>query len=101
ILPPLTNFHNGPTGMIYNPGTALGKKWLNKFFVVEFVGNPARSPIWSFSLKPKGASFELGSDEAIVTGMLPTGIRFGPDGAMYAADWINGWEIGRASCRGR
>lgn len=91
ILPPLTNFHNGPTGMIYNPGTALGKKWLNKFFVVEFVGNPARSPIWSFSLKPKGASFELGSDEAIVTGMLPTGIRFGPDGAMYAADWINGW----------
>lgn len=91
ILPPLTNFHNGPTGMVYNPGTALGKKWQNKFFVVEFVGTPARSPIWAFSLKPKGASFELGSDEAIVTGLLPTGIRFGPDGALYAADWINGW----------
>lgn len=91
ILPPIQNFHNGPTGMIYNPGTALGKKWQNKFFVVEFVGNPARSPIWAFGLKPKGASFELDGDQNIVNGILPTGIRFGPDGALYAADWINGW----------
>ncbi|ODS78086.1 MAG: heme-binding protein [Cytophagaceae bacterium SCN 52-12] len=91
ILPPIVNFHNGPTGMQYNPGTALGKKWQNKFFVVEFVGNPARSPIWAFGLKPKGASFELDGDQNIVNGILPTGIRFGPDGALYAADWINGW----------
>jgi quinoprotein glucose dehydrogenase len=41
------------------PGTALGSEWKNKFFLVEFVGNPARSPIWSFGLKPKGASFVL------------------------------------------
>jgi quinoprotein glucose dehydrogenase len=91
ILPPIQNFHNGPTGMIYNPGTALGKKWQNKFFVVEFVGNAARSPIWAFGLQPKGASFELNGDQNIVNGILPTGIRFGPDGALYAADWINGW----------
>ncbi|MDT7829990.1 HEAT repeat domain-containing protein [Pricia sp. S334] len=92
IMPPIQNFHNGPTGMQYNPGTALGKKWLNKFFLVEFVGNPDRSPIWAFDLKPKGASFELGSDEKILTGVLPTGIEFGPDGALYVADWINGWN---------
>ncbi len=91
IIPPIVNFHNGPTGMHYNPGTALGKKWQNKFFIVEFVGNPARSPIWAFGLKPKGASFELDGDQNIVNGILPTGIRFGPDGALYAADWINGW----------
>ena len=24
--------------------------------------------------------------------MLATGIDFGPDGAMYVADWINGWD---------
>ncbi|KAA2216462.1 HEAT repeat domain-containing protein [Maribacter flavus] len=91
IIPPIQNFHNGPTGMLYNPGTALGKKWLDKFFLVEFVGDPSRSHIWSFDLKPKGASFELGSDQSILTGVLPTGIAFGPDGALYLADWINGW----------
>ncbi|WP_209405426.1 HEAT repeat domain-containing protein [Pseudozobellia sp. WGM2] len=91
IIPPIQNFHNGPTGMIYNPGTALGKDWLDKFFLVEFVGNPDRSNIWSFDLKPKGASFELDTDQSILSGVLPTGIQFGPDGALYLADWINGW----------
>ncbi len=38
IIPPIMNYHNGPTGMVYNPGTALGKDWKNKFFLVEFVG---------------------------------------------------------------
>ncbi len=91
IIPPIINFHNGPTGMVYNPGTALGSVWKNKFFLVEFVGNPSRSHVWAFSLKPKGASFELGEDIDVVSGILPTGIRFGPDGALYVADWINGW----------
>ncbi len=92
IIPPIVNFHNGPTGMAFNPGTALGKDWLNKFFLVEFVGDPGRSHIWSFDLKPKGASFELGTDQDIMSGVLPTGLRFGPDGALYFSDWINGWN---------
>lgn len=92
IIPPIMNFHNGPTGMAYNPGTALGKEWRDKFFLVEFVGNPSRSHIWSFDLKPKGASFELNKEEDILSGILPTGIRFAPDGALYIADWMNGWD---------
>ncbi len=92
ILPPIQNYHNGPTGMIFNPGTALGKKWLDKFFLVEFVGNPTNSHIWSFGLKQKGATFELDGEEDMLSGVLPTGIRFGPDGALYLADWINGWN---------
>jgi putative membrane-bound dehydrogenase-like protein len=91
IIPPIVNYHNGPTGMVFNPGTALGKEWMNKFFLVEFVGNPSRSHIWSFSLKPKGASFEFDEEVDVLSGILPTGIRFGPDGALYVADWINGW----------
>ncbi len=93
IIPPIMNYHNGPTGMVYNPGTALGSVWKNKFFLVEFVGNPARSPIWAFGLKPQGASFVLDGEQNIVSGILPTGIRFGPDGALYAADWVNGWNV--------
>lgn len=92
IIPPIKNFHNGPTGMVYNPGTALGKDWLNKFFLVEFVGDPSLSHIWAFDLNPKGASFELNQDLDVISGVLPTGIRFGPDGALYIADWISGWN---------
>jgi putative membrane-bound dehydrogenase-like protein len=92
IIPPIQNFHNGPTGMVYNPGTALGSKWKNNFFLVEFAGNPTRSNIWAFKLKPSGASFVLDQEEKVINGILPTGIRFGPDGALYMADWINGWD---------
>lgn len=92
ILPPIINYHNGPTGMVYNPGTALSRKWLDRFFLVEFVGTPARAHIWSFTLQPEGASFKLKEEVDMVSGILPTGIRFGPDGAMYVADWINGWD---------
>lgn len=91
IIPPIRNYHNGPTGMVYNPGTALGSTWKNSFFLVEFVGNPSRSHIWEFKLKPKGASFDFESEVDIVSGILPTGIEFGIDGSLYVADWINGW----------
>lgn len=91
ITPAIINYINGPTGMLYNPGTALSPKWKNTFFVVEFVGNPAKSGIHAFKLKPQGASFELAETEMIQSDMLPTGLDFGPDGALYAADWINGW----------
>ncbi|WP_304235442.1 HEAT repeat domain-containing protein [Jiulongibacter sediminis] len=91
FLPPIRNYHNGPTGMLYNPGTALGKDWLNKFFLVEFTGTPSRAHIWSFDLKQKGATFDFNSEVDMVNGVLATGIRFGTDGALYAADWINGW----------
>ncbi|MCY7352602.1 MAG: HEAT repeat domain-containing protein [Cytophagaceae bacterium] len=92
ITPTIANFVSGPAGMLYNPGTALSPKYKNTFFIAEFVGNPARSGIHSFKLKPKGASFELGEQKKILGNVLATGIDFGPDGAMYVADWINGWD---------
>ncbi len=92
ITPTLANFVSGPAGMRYNPGTALSPAYKNTFFIAEFVGNPAKSGIHSFKLKPKGASFELGEQKKILGNVLATGIDFGPDGALYVADWINGWD---------
>lgn len=91
ITPPLMNYHSGPTGMVYQPGTAWGDKWANRFFIAEFTGSPARSHIYAFKVQPQGASFEFVEEEAVLGGILATGIDFGPDGAMYLADWIDGW----------
>ena len=92
ITPCIANFVSGPTGMLYNPGTALGPEWKNTFFIGEFVGNPARSGIHAFKLTPSGATFALGEHKSILSGVLATGVDFGPDGAMYIADWIDGWD---------
>ena len=91
ILPPIINYVNGPTGMVYNPGTALSPKWYDHFFIAEFRGSPANSPIHAFTLKPKGASFELDTTYKLVEGLLPTGLDFSADGALYFGDWIDGW----------
>lgn len=93
FLPPIANYVNGPTGMVYNPGTALGPEWQDHFFISEFRGTASASPIHAFTLKPKGASFELDQTKEITKGLLPTGIEFGPDGAMYFGDWITGWGV--------
>ncbi len=92
ITPPILNYVSGPTGMVFNPGAGLGERWKDHFFVVEFVGSPASSGLHAFQLQHKGASFELTKTEKIVGSFLPTGIDFGPDGALYMADWVNGWN---------
>jgi len=92
FLPAIAQFVNGPTGLVYNPGTALSPKYYDHFFVAEFRGSPNNSPVHAFQMTPDGAGFALKSSEEVVKGLLPTGLDFGPEGALYIGDWINGWN---------
>ena len=91
ITPCIRNYHNGPTGMVYYPGTGLNDSFKNNFLVVEFPGSPARANIYGFRLSPKGASFDFKDERTIINGVLATGMDIGPDGALYFSDWMEGW----------
>ena len=92
ILPPVAAWHAGPSGMAYNPGTALSAEWRNHFFVTSFPGAPANARIYAFTLKEDGAGFAMDSEKVLLRGVLSVGLRIGPDGALYVADWITGWD---------
>ena len=92
ITPPIAPWHAGPAGFDYNPGTALNDAWRGYFFGAVFTGTPGGSSIQGFTLAPQGAGFRLAEDKLVVRGFQATGVKFGPDGALYMADWIIGWD---------
>ena len=92
VLPPIANWHAGPSGMAYNPGTALSDAWKNHFFVTSFVGSASTARVYAFKLEEKGAGFAMGPEQTLLKGILAVGLRIGPDGALYVTDWITGWD---------
>ena len=44
----------------------------------------------AFKVRPKGAAFEMYDERTIPGGGSSTGVAFGPDGAFYVTDWMNG-----------
>lgn len=89
ITPTNANYSDGPAGFAFNPGTALNDKYHNAFFVTEFPKGDLRS----FKVKPKGATFEMTDEHVVLSGPMNVGINFGPDGALYSADWGGGYPL--------
>ncbi|MBL9211840.1 MAG: HEAT repeat domain-containing protein [Opitutaceae bacterium] len=98
LLPPICNIEDGPSGIDYYPGTGLNPSYRGHLFITHFKGSIARSGVYTYTLKPKGASYEIGDSKPFMTSALPTDVKFGPDGRLYTSDWGDGWP---KSKRGR
>ncbi len=92
MLPPIANIADGPSGLAHDPGTGLPARYRDHFFLADFRGGAGNSGIRSFANKPKGATFELIDADQFAWSVLATDIDFGPDGAAYVSDWVNGWN---------
>ncbi len=92
-LPPIAILGNGPSGLTYHPGTGLVPQLKNHFLLANFSGSPANSGILAVTVKPKGAGFEMSTPTKPIWNTLVTDVEFGPDGALYVVDWVNGWGL--------
>jgi quinoprotein glucose dehydrogenase len=94
VVPPCGHIANGPAGFTYNPGvTQIPQRYQEHFFLCDFRGDGGKSGVHAFKLKPRGAAFEFAAKpEHFVWSVLATDCDFGPDGAFYVSDWVNGWE---------
>ncbi|MDH3650485.1 MAG: HEAT repeat domain-containing protein [Saprospiraceae bacterium] len=92
VLPPLALAPDGPAGLAYNPGTALGERWNGYFFASYFTGSSANSKIQAFKLDLKGSTYKVSSTEDVLVGIVSTGISFGPDGSLFINDWKDSYD---------
>ncbi|MEM0924434.1 MAG: PVC-type heme-binding CxxCH protein [Planctomycetota bacterium] len=97
IVPPIANFTDGPSGLAYYPGSGFGDTLQNRFLICDFRGGSSNSGVRSFRVEREGATFRQISDDQPIWSCLATDIAFGPDGALYVSDWVDGWDgLGKA-----
>lgn len=80
----LANYSAGPIGFEYNPGTALSDRFAHTFFLAE-----SSKQISALRFEATGAGFKMLDPQVVLTGPFITGLFFGPDGALYGANWGN------------
>jgi quinoprotein glucose dehydrogenase len=104
VMPAIAHLGNGPCGLTRDPGlTRLPDVWRGSFFLCDWRGGRANSPLLAFNVKAEGAGFRLGEVKDFLTGSLATDVTFGPDGRLYLADgvdWTRQPEGGRRAGMG-
>ncbi|MEM7391827.1 MAG: PVC-type heme-binding CxxCH protein, partial [Verrucomicrobiota bacterium] len=91
VIPPIAYIGGGPSGLAYYPGVGLDPRYENHFFMCDFHGAAGNSRIESWTVKPKGAGFEMVNSHTFLNKLLATDVTFGYDGKIYISDWIHGW----------
>lgn len=91
IVPCIENIADGPSGLTCYPGTGLTGDYANAFFLADFRGGPSNSGIRLIRTQPKGAFWEVERSEQPIWSILATDVDFGPDGAIWICDWVDGW----------
>jgi quinoprotein glucose dehydrogenase len=87
-VPCVARLGHGPSGVTYHPGVAaVPDRYKNHFFMCDYPGG-----VWSFEMRPKGASFEMVDLAKLVWNVNPPDVEFGNDGAIYVADWVGMWD---------
>ncbi len=92
IVPPIGWIADGPAGVVYYPGTGWSDEWQGRFFLCDFRGAAGPSGVRSLAMKPKGASFEITDAKEFFWHVLATDLEWGPDGSLFVADWVEGWD---------
>ena len=88
IVPPLAHIGDGPAGLDHYPGTGLPAHFEGRFLVADFTGSDATSSIRSFRIRPSAAAYEIWAEEQTFRHVLATDVKFGPDGAIWVANWV-------------
>ncbi len=92
ILPPIANFADGPSGLVFDPGVGLPERFRGCFFLCDFRGGASNSGVHALRLQRAGAGFELASVDQVIWHVLATDVDFGPDGSLHVLDWVSGWN---------
>jgi quinoprotein glucose dehydrogenase len=92
IMPPIANFGDGPSGLAFDPGTGVDPSVRGKFFLCDFGGGTSNSGIRSFQLEADGAFHKLAESAQPIWNVMATDVMFGPDGALWISDWVQGWD---------
>jgi len=87
-VPCVARLGHGPSGVTVHPGiAAIPERYRNHFFMCDYPGG-----VWTFEMRPRGASFEMVGLEKFVWELQAPDVEFAPDGSMFIADWVGMWD---------